>query len=222
MTDAKVAAVRRAIAGEKAAERALLKEILPAVQKGVASVLRKAPRREARDTRQEVAELCQQVLLELFEDHGKKIAMWDPDRGLSLPRYIELVARHIVIGILRTRHKNPWEMHLVEPSDIDALMGECESPEQIVAREELKVTTLASVESQLTDKGRAVLNGFLAGQSIDEVAAHNQMSTNAVYVWRTRIAQLAARALSASTPFNDLPPTPTPSFNSERLSREVS
>ncbi len=222
MTDALETTIRRAIEGHRADERELMKVILPAVQKGVASVLRRAPRRDARDTRQELAELCQDVLLHLFEDNARRIATWAPQRGLTLPRYIELLARNIVIDILRARHKNPWELSLIAPSDIDALIGEAESPEQIVAREELKVTTLAFVEAQLSEKGRAVLNGFIAGQTIDEVAVRNQMSTNAVYVWRTRITQIADKALGASSASAQAPHAEAPSFKDERLPDEAS
>lgn len=222
MTDTLETTIRRAIEGHRADERALMKVILPAVQKGVASVLRRAPRRDARDTRQELAELCQDVLLHLFEDNARRIATWAPQRGLTLPRYIELLARNIVIDILRARHKNPWELSLIAPSDIDALVGEAESPEQIVAREEIKKTTLAFVEAQLSEKGRAVLSSFIAGQTIDEVAVQNQMSTNAVYVWRTRITQIADKALGASSASAQAPRVEASSFKDERLPDEVS
>lgn len=200
MSDHMLNIVERAIGGDAEAERRIVDLLTPAIQKSVGGVLRRSLPRDVRgNVRQEVLELTQEVLLALFENGGKRLLQWDPDRGLSLPNYVELVSRNLVYSILRSRRRSPYTSEPVEPRDLEALEGHGDDPELAVSREELRAAVLDEVKANLTGKGRQVLERILDGDQAEEISRSTGLTTNAVYVWRTRITRLAMHVAKTIT-----------------------
>lgn len=201
MTSSISSIIERATRGDQAAESEILDMILPSIKKAVGTVLKRCGRIEARDYRQEMEDIAQDVLLSLFEDKGKKLLLWDPSRGLSLPKYVELISRNMTVSILRSRRKNPWGARPVEPIDLESLAGSTDNLEDAIERSQLRVAIHTAVSAELTTKGRTVLQGILNNIPDEDIAKSNQMTTNAVHVWRSRIIKIAkkvARSLSIS------------------------
>jgi RNA polymerase sigma-70 factor (ECF subfamily) len=192
MSDSKLAQIRLAIAGDPVALQELFDELLPVVQRSAGAAVRRAlPRSMRGNVRQELDDLTQEILGTLFERDGRRLLLWDPERGLPFTRYVELVSRTIVFSIMRSRRRSPWTAEPVEPAEFDAIDGGGESPERALARSELRVAVLAAMEATLSEKGRQILGLLLEERTTQEIGDLTGMSSNAVYVWRNRITTLA-------------------------------
>jgi len=187
--------VHKALQGHPIALRAILEAIGPAVQVSVADTLRRRiPAAAYSRARHEVEDLTQEVLLALFANDGKRLRTWDPERGLSLPGYVKLVARHLVLSFLRKRERRVWEDEPVNDVEPDAQHPGA-SPERIAEQKELSGAVLAAVEAELTLEGRKMFQLLIVeGRSVDEVCQATKMTSNAVHIWRSRLAQRADEA----------------------------
>jgi RNA polymerase sigma factor (sigma-70 family) len=208
MSDPMVMLVRRAIAGDHASLREVVEAITPAIHTSVGHTLRRSlPSAVRGSARQEVEDLAQEVLVALFANKGKRLLQWDPDRGLTLPRYVELVSRRIVFSIMRSHRRSPWANEPIDPDDLAQLAGATEGPERSVAQKELLAAVLAVVEAELSKQGREVFRALIFEElSVEEICARNGMTANAVHIWRSRIAQharAAARRILRGDPWDD-------------------
>lgn len=196
MSHPKLAQVRQAIAGDPVALRALFNEILPVVQLSAGAAVRRAlPRSMRGNVRQELEDLTQEILCALFDNDGRRLLQWDPTRGLSFTRYVELVSKSIVFSIMRSRRRSPWTAEPVEPAEFDVLDGGGESPERAFARSELRVAVLAAMQASLSEKGRQILGLLLDERTTQEIGDLTGMTANAVYVWRNRIIAMAQQTV---------------------------
>src|SRR5262245_51304251 len=101
--------VNAALGGDKGAIRALVAALSPVIQARVArALLRRRAASKARDIRQEVEDLTQEVFVALFADGGRTLREWSPSRGLSLLNFAGLVAEREVASIMRSGRRSPW------------------------------------------------------------------------------------------------------------------
>jgi RNA polymerase sigma-70 factor (ECF subfamily) len=194
MSDPMIDIIRAALGGDQGAVRALFAAISPAIQVSVANTLRRhIPASAHSRARHEVEDLTQEVFYALLANGGKRLRAWDPEKGLSIERYVRLVARHLVVSFLRKRERRVWED---DPEPDDGEADSAVSPERLTAHKELYAAVLAAVEAELSEQGRRVLHLLLIeGRSVAEVADALGISHNAVHVWQSRLKQAIEKAL---------------------------
>jgi RNA polymerase sigma-70 factor (ECF subfamily) len=187
-----LARIQRALAGERAAVDELVTQLSPVIQ---ARAMRALVRRQAaaggRDPRQEVRDLVQHVFMVLFADDGRVLRQWDPERGSSLPNFVGLVAEREVAAILRRRRRSPWGEHATEDEDLDRMVTAAPSAEgQVIARDTMR-RVVAAARARLSERGVEMFQWIVVdGRSVEEVAELAQMTPDAVYAWRSRLARL--------------------------------
>src|SRR5262245_6251425 len=115
-----VALVADSLKGERRALATLVDRLTPVIQARAAHWLLRQRGARARSIRQEVEDLTQEVFLCLFDQGGRTLRSWEPERGLSLDRFVGLVAERQIVSILRTQKRNPWTEDPTLSDDIDA------------------------------------------------------------------------------------------------------
>jgi DNA-directed RNA polymerase specialized sigma24 family protein len=200
----------RALSGDAASARALVVAVLPVVQVRIARVLSRRRTRSARDVRQEVEDLAQEVFAALFEEDGRVLRAWDPARGLSLASFCGLVAERESASILRSGRRSPWTEDATPAEDIERSAGVTADAELGVAsREHLRVLA-ERLRVELSPRGLEMFQRLVVDEeSVESVCASTGMTADAVYAWRSRIGKLArrlSREISASEP--NLPAEP--------------
>lgn len=198
------ALVAQALAGHPSSVRALIDHLAPVVSKRVAAVLWQRTHR--RDVGQEVADMAQEVLLSLFEANGRALRAWDPERGLSLERFVGLLAHHQVISILRRGRTSPWREEPTDSDDIERVSVGVITPEAIVGSRERLAHLLDDLRENLSPRGLELFQRLIVdGEAIDEVAAATGLTRDALYQWKSRILRLIRQlAATAENP----PPSP--------------
>ena len=186
--------------GDSSALPALIHSLTPVVHARVTRALFSPGRgSRGRDVRQEVADMAQETLCELFADDAKVLRDWDPARGASLLNFVGLVAERRVGHFLRSKRRNPWSNDPTEADALDAHAGasEAPSPEKQVATRELLDRVWTALRAELSPKGVSMFDRlFVEERSMDELCAEAQMKPDAVYAWKSRLAK-RARALLA-------------------------
>lgn len=188
-------AITDALSGHEPALATLIDRLTPAIQERVAWVLvMRQPWGERRDVRQEVEDLTQEVLMALFATDGKVLRDWDPARGLSLERFVALVAERRVTSVLRSQRRNPWRERPTAPEDLDRGVTQASGPH---ARAQAR-----QLYERLLDRLREVLNPmawhlfellFIEERSIQDVRDATDLSAAAVYAWRSRLRKTARK-----------------------------
>ncbi|HXU32855.1 MAG TPA: hypothetical protein VN851_19970 [Thermoanaerobaculia bacterium] len=184
--------LKRALSGEPAAQRELVDLLTPVIQKRVNRALLSWRQGAAagRDIRQEVEDLVQEVFLYLFSKDARVLRSWDPERGLSLPNFVGLVAGMRAVGILRNPTRSPWRD---DPTPNENLNPEnrSASPEHEAAWREVLRLLLDGLKEAQTPEGWQMFNLlFLQELSPEEVAQKTGKSLAAVYKWQSRLRQL--------------------------------
>lgn len=179
--------VRRALEGERAAIDALVRELSPVVQARVASALW----RRGRASRQELEDITQEVLMEVFAGEARILASWDPERGLSLANFVGLVAKRAVSSRLRSRRRSPFTHEPTDPSDMDVAPDSAraaQAPEGSVAARELLGLVLDRLHAELSPKALEMFYRLYVWQEEPEVVARETGSKlEAIYQWRSRL-----------------------------------
>ena len=103
--------VQAALAGSEAAQTRLVRTLTPVIQSRVARglFLWCTGSAAGRNVRQEVEDFTQKIFLHLFDDGGKVLLSWQPERGLSFLNFIGLVAERQTASILRSGKRSPWK-----------------------------------------------------------------------------------------------------------------
>lgn len=182
------ALVKRALDREQAAVRELVNLLTPVVQVRVARALVRSERRRGRDPRQEVADLTQDVLASLFADGARALRAWEPTKGLSLKGFAGILAERRCASILRTARRNPW----TEDPTLDAGVELPDSPleDRVESRQTLS-RLLQKMNEVLSPLGCSLFRQLLVEQRpAAEVSQRTQMSLEAIYAWRSRLAKL--------------------------------
>src|SRR5262245_12457340 len=112
------ALIRRAVEGDRQAMRQLVGALTPTIRASVGLVLSRG-KSSRRETRQEVEDITQTVLLSLFSDRGRALLQWDPARGLELSSFVGLLAKRETLSVLRTLRTNPWTEDPTLNEDLD-------------------------------------------------------------------------------------------------------
>lgn len=188
--------LQAALAGEGEATRALVEHLAPIVHARVArSLLRSPPgRRQNRDLRQEIEDFVQEVFAALLAKRARLLRSWDPARGLSLENYVGLLTERQVVSILRSGRRSPWTEEATEGPALDASVGRTESAHREVASRQVLTKLLERMRAELSPMGQEMFQRLVVDeQTVDEVCAAMQMSADAVYAWRSRLAKLARK-----------------------------
>lgn len=182
-----IALVRRAIEGDAAAMRALVRVLRPAVQAEVAWTLQRfAPHGRGRDPRQELADMVQEVFLSFIENDGRILRAWDPVRGRSLQSFVRLVARHQVVSVLRSNRRCPWTE---DPTPIELMdLEPAPSPEARVADADEVRQVVGLLREELSTRSMLMFQGlYVEERTVDEVCQEFGLSKDALYAWRSRM-----------------------------------
>lgn len=196
--------VNRALEGERGAIEELVRELSPVVQARVATALW----RRGRSSRQELEDLTQEVLMDVFAGNTRALASWDPERGLSLASFVGLVAQRSVASRLRSHRQSPFTHEATDPSTIDVTPDSGRAgaaPERSVAARELLRLLLDRLHSALSPKALEMFYRLYVWQEEPEVVARETGSKlDAVYQWRSRlkkeVTELEAKLVSGTRP----------------------
>jgi len=193
--DASHALIRRALAGESASVRELVDRLSPVISRRVAATLWKRTRK--RNVPQEVDDIAQEVLLSLFQSDGKTLRSWDPSRGMSLDRFVGMLAQHLTISILRNGRTSPWRDEPTEPEKLDELDVWDVTPEAVtISRQNLQVL-LDRMRAALSPRGLILFQRIVVdAEPLESVMAEEGLSQAAAYQWKSRLLQ-TLRSLAA-------------------------
>jgi DNA-directed RNA polymerase specialized sigma24 family protein len=186
--DASHALIHRALAGESASVRELVDRLSPVISRRVAATLWKRTRK--RNVPQEVDDIAQEVLLSLFQADGKTLRSWDPARGMSLDRFVGMLAQHLTISILRNGRTSPWRDEPTEAEKLDELDVWGVTPESVtISRQNLQVI-LDRMRAALSPRGLILFQRIVVDEEpLDAVMADEGLSQAAAYQWRCRLLQ---------------------------------
>jgi hypothetical protein len=193
----------RALAGEAPALRALVDRLLPSVQARVGrALLRRHGQARGRNLRAETEDLSQEVFAALFEQGGRVLRSWQPERGLSLKGFVGLVAEREAGAILRTGKRSPFTE---EPTADDTLrqlegqnvMGQAPMTELLESRDLLEAV-VDRLRERLSPQGFWLFELlYVDERSVEEACAITRMTPDALYAWRSRIGKLAREVRDA-------------------------
>lgn len=196
--------VTRALSGDASATRKLVVLVMPIVQARIARMLVRRRARGGRDVRQEVEDIAQEVFASLFENDGRVLRAWDPQRGLGLPSFCGLIAEREVSSILRSGRRSPWS---ADPTEADVLEKDL-APEpdfeaRLATREQLEIL-VDRVRAALSPLGLEMFERLVVQEeAIESVCATTGMKADAVYAWKSRLGKLVrkiARDIAISDP----------------------
>jgi RNA polymerase sigma factor (sigma-70 family) len=191
-------AVRHALAGDRHALRRFVTAMTPVIHaRVVRGLLRRRGGVGGRDVRQEVEDMTQDVFSALFAHDGRALRAWDPQRGLSLPNFVGLIADRQVASSLRSGRKDPWRD---VPEELDRLESGSEpvptAEPQVASRHALE-RLLDRLRTSLSPRGLELFQRlYVDGESIEDVAPVMGMTREAIYAWRNRVGKLI-RAFAA-------------------------
>jgi DNA-directed RNA polymerase specialized sigma24 family protein len=183
--------LNQAVAGDARSIRTLVDWLTPVIQARAARGLLKRRGTSGRDIRQEVEDLTQEVFVALFDSDGRALRAWDPERGMTLPNFIGLIAEREVSSILRSGRKSPWTESPTEIEDLVGEIGETEVAEQGFVSRETLATVFARAQEVLSPRGLELFHRLLVEEeSVESVCKSTGMTPDAVYAWRSRLGKL--------------------------------
>ena len=185
--------VDRALEGEPDAQRQLVADLTPDIQWSVASMLRRwhTGSAAARDLRQEVEDMVQEVFVELFQHDGRTLRRWDPER-LPLEGFVSYVARIRTAQVLRSR-RSPWREQPSAPEDLPMAAVHRTPEDNALSQDELRKVYLC-VQAGLRASDLHLFDlFFVREQPVDAVAEAAGRTVAAVYKWRSRLYQRARK-----------------------------
>jgi RNA polymerase sigma factor (sigma-70 family) len=192
--------VQRVLAGDRNARHRLADRLIDAIHDEAAIALTR--RADPRDTRQDVRDLVQSVLLYLFERDAAELRRWDPARGRNLGSFVRLIARHRIGRFLqrerRVGERAPPEEPAPDPTreyevraELDFVLGPLFAR---MTRRDARLFVLLFVEErEPIEAGRALT-----------------MSVGAVNAWRYRFRKLARAAWCRASSTNSPPSAISP------------
>jgi DNA-directed RNA polymerase specialized sigma24 family protein len=209
--------ISKALSREPAAVRALIDQLSPVIERGVAAALwRRAP---GRDIRTEVQDMTQDVFLSLFAGDGKALRAWDPERGMSLASFVGLLARHQVSSILRTGRTQPFRDEPTEAATLEALPDVGPAPDAVVGSREQVARLLERVRARLSPRGIELFQRLVVHEeSLESLSGTTGLSRDALYQWRSRFAKLVRQvsAEESATFLSESAPGPRTSKSGSR------
>lgn len=184
----------RALMGDAAATRELVRAVLPVVQVRIARVLVRRRAGKSRDVRQEVEDLAQDVFATLFEHDGRVLRAWDSERGLSLASFCGLIAEREAASILRSGRRSPWTEDATASDDLEKDAGVVPDAElRVASREHLELLT-ERLREELSPRGLEMFQRLLVEEeTVESICASTGMTADAVYAWKSRLSKLARK-----------------------------
>jgi RNA polymerase sigma-70 factor (ECF subfamily) len=184
--------VARALEGERGALATLVERLTPVIQSRAAHWLMRQRGARARNVRQEVEDLTQEVFLALFAQNGKILRSWEMERGLTLEKFVGLIAERQIVSILRTHKRNPWRDDPTLVEDLEKDLPSNAPAEEIVASRDALERLFERLKRDLSPLGWHLFDLiYVQQQSVEEVIRATAMSADAVYAWRSRLSRLA-------------------------------
>lgn len=194
----------KALAGDVVATRSLVQKLLPIVQARVARTLVRRRGGSGRDVRQEVEDLAQEVFAALFENQGKILRAWDPERGLSLASFCGLVAEREAASILRSGRRSPWTEAATELDELERELDHAKGADAVLSSKEQLARLVERLRESLSPRGLELFHRLVVEEeSVESVCKTTGMTADAVYAWRSRILKIVkalAREVSSSEP----------------------
>jgi DNA-directed RNA polymerase specialized sigma24 family protein len=190
--------VAAALEGDERALRRLVDDCAPTIQARVArGLLRRRALARGEDVRQRLADIAQDVYVELFREGGKVLRAWDPARGMGLHGFVGLVAGQRVAAVLRSRRRNPWAEELMGGDDDDeaetSIQPEPGPEERLLSRDALE-RLVDLVRAELSPLGLEMFRCLLVEEeSIASVSSRTGMTTSAVQAWSSRLRRLVQK-----------------------------
>jgi len=186
--------IHRALDGDEEALDELLGLLLPPIHRQVAVMLRRWRKgaAAARDARQELEDLAQEVLLHLFEKDGTALRAWKPERA-SLATYVGHIARARTAMVLRSP-RSPWREHPMADEDFPQTPDPMR-PEHAAAVRDLWERIYLCLVGKFTpeDALRFELR-FVQELSLKEIAQLLGLEVNTLHQWLSRRLRKLARA----------------------------
>ncbi len=187
--DADRALVSAALAGDPNGRRTLVERLLPGIRSQIARTLYRYKRHAP--TTQIIDDLTQQVFLTLFDDGGRRLVAWSPERGLSLKSFVGLIAAREVVATLRRTRRNPWtewptdDVELAGHGDPSVDHGERLADRELVDR------VLDRALVTLDERELILFQRLIVDEASADVVAREMATTvGALYKWRSRFTQL--------------------------------
>ncbi|MFV8755566.1 RNA polymerase sigma factor [Nannocystaceae bacterium ST9] len=178
--------IARALAGDRRSMAALVEGLRPIIHAEVARTLLPSAAANHRDARQDCCDLVQDVFVALLAREGAVLRSWDPQRGAKLETFVRTVAHRYVLGVLRTKSRNPYS---IDPIDGDALDQQQAAESPIDSRIDAR-HLLAELDEGLDERGRWLFRALVVeARSTEEVAQDAGMTRNAVYAWSARLGR---------------------------------
>lgn len=186
-------AIRRALAGDRNALRALVDALTPTIQARTARVLLRTGCRGKRgDIRQEVEDLAQEVFERLFDQGGKTLLAWDQQRGLNVTQYVGMISEREVISILRSKRRSPYTERPTEDAKLEQSAPHDDMLEAQLLTRQMATTLFAGLRATLSPLGFRVFQLLFCDENTPEAVGRELgMSADAVYAWRSRIRKTA-------------------------------
>ena len=193
--------VASALEGDERALRRLVEDVAPTIQARVARVLlRRRALSRGEDVRQRLADIAQDVYVELFRDGGKVLRSWEPSRGLDLRGFVGLVSEQRVAATLRSRRRSPWAEALMDDQDdaAEVLVAGPGPEERLLSRDALE-RLVDLLRAELSPLGLEMFRCLLVEEeSIASVSERTGMSTSAVQAWSSRLRRMVQRLAAES------------------------
>lgn len=190
-------AIDRVLAGDNAAIAQFVSTMTPVIQARVSRCLMKGT---PRDIRRDVEDYSQDVYAHLFADDAKILRRFDSAQGLSLRNYVGMVAERRVISQLRSSKNNPWRENVSLENEPIPLCGRG-SPEREASGQSTLDALLNHLRTTLSPLAwRLFQLLYVHDLSVTEVCAETDLTSDAVYAWRSRLRKAARNAQDQLNP----------------------
>jgi RNA polymerase sigma factor (sigma-70 family) len=186
-----------ACAGERRAVATLVARLLPVVR--VAMRRRLGSGISASECAALVDDGAQELFLRLFAHQGRVLRRWSPSAGLSLDRYVALVADRLAVSLAR-RWKQGRETRTLEDL-ADSLPSNSPSPEHWLQSRQALAFLFDAFQERLSPLGRRLFELlFVEEQSTASICSATGISEDSVYAWRSRLRRRALELIAFVEP----------------------
>ena len=183
--------VEATIQGDVEAQGRLVRKLTPVIQYQVGKMLRlwRVGPAAGRDLRQEMEDLVQEVLLEVFDKDAQMLRRWQNDRG-PLEAYVSYTARNRAAEVMRSR-ASPWREEPIPTMDLDRESHRAKPDHATFHRDLLSKVYLCLLKRFRPDDSLLFELLFVDECSPQDTADRAGKSLEAVYKWRSRLYQKA-------------------------------
>lgn len=189
-----------ALAGDRLELVKLARLLTPEIRVRVARAMTRRGARQG-TMKVDVDDFSQEVFVRLFANDARALRAWDPTRGLSLVRFVGMIAEREVSNVFRSGRRVPRNDRFVSVDGIEerTVSLDLGSEERLVYRD-LLVKLTRRLDAWLTPRGRKLFDEvYVKERPLPEVAERFEMQPGALYAWRTRVARQARVLLDELT-----------------------